>query len=38
MEEFVLGQKVSFEICEGDIYGRLVEDVTEAGYPVYTLQ
>ena len=37
-EAFVSGKKVSLEVCEGDVYGRLSEDSTEAGYPVYTLQ
>ena len=36
-ESFVLGKKVSFEVCEGDVYGGLSEDL-EADYPVYTLQ
>ena len=37
-ESFVLGEKVSFEVCEGDMYGNLSENVMEAYYPVYTLQ
>ena len=37
-ESFVPGKKVSFEVCEGDVYGRLSGDLTEAAYPVYTLQ
>ena len=37
-ESFMLEKKVSFEVCEGDVYGRLSEDVTETDYPVYTLQ
>lgn len=37
-ESFMPGQKVSFEVCEGDVYGRLSENLTETEYPVYTLQ
>ena len=37
-ESFEIGKTVSFEVCEGDIYGRLSETLTEADYPVYTLQ
>lgn len=37
-ESFATGKKVSFEVCEGDVYGRLSENVTEADYPIYTLQ
>ena len=37
-ESFVTGEKVSFEVCEGDMYGNLSENVMEADYPVYTLQ